>query len=123
VACPTEDTVVAVAAEIQDTQTAKEAYELELELIQTKMAHKPMLSEVMLRRVVWAGLMRQMLRAQRLWMLHVLTRAQRTRVNFCPRQWLQCHLGLCKFKFEFESSKSLKQIFWRGPNFAAIEQV
>ena len=25
---------------------------------------------------------------------HVLTRAQRTRVHFCPQHWLLCHLGL-----------------------------
>jgi hypothetical protein len=26
--------------------------------------------------------------------LHVLTRAQRTRVHFCPQHWLLCHFGL-----------------------------
>jgi hypothetical protein len=34
--------------------------------------------------------------------LRVLTRAQRTRVHFCPRHWLVCHLGLYKLEFEFE---------------------
>jgi hypothetical protein len=33
--------------------------------------------------------------------LHVLSRAQRTRVHFCPLHWLLCHLGLYKFEFEF----------------------
>ena len=26
--------------------------------------------------------------------LHVLTRAQRMRLHFCPKHWLLCHLGL-----------------------------
>ena len=33
----------------------------------------------------------------------ILTCARRTRVNFCPRHWLLCHLGLYKFKFEFHN--------------------
>jgi hypothetical protein len=34
--------------------------------------------------------------------LHVMTRAQRTRVHFCPQHRLLCHLGLYKFEFEFK---------------------
>jgi hypothetical protein len=33
--------------------------------------------------------------------LHVLTRAQRTRVHFYPQHLVMCHLGLYKFEFEF----------------------
>jgi hypothetical protein len=32
----------------------------------------------------------------------ILTRAQRTRINFCPQQWLLCHLGLYWFELECE---------------------
>jgi|AntAceMinimDraft_5_1070358.scaffolds.fasta_scaffold99642_1 hypothetical protein len=38
--------------------------------------------------------------------LHVLTRAQRTRIHLCPQHWLLCHLGLFKSEFEFENSRS-----------------
>jgi hypothetical protein len=34
--------------------------------------------------------------------LHVLTRAQRTRVHLFPQHRLTCHFGLYKFEFEFE---------------------
>jgi hypothetical protein len=34
--------------------------------------------------------------------LYVKTRAQRTRVHFCPQHLLLCHLGLYKPKFEFD---------------------
>ena len=33
--------------------------------------------------------------------LHVLTRAQRTRLRFCPRHRHLCHMGLYKLEFEF----------------------
>jgi hypothetical protein len=32
---------------------------------------------------------------------HVLTHAQRTRIHFCPQNWLLCHLGLSEFEFEY----------------------
>jgi len=40
--------------------------------------------------------------------LHVLTRAQRTHLHFCPRHWLLCHLGLYKFEFEQKISSKTK---------------
>ena len=39
--------------------------------------------------------------------LHVLTRAQRTRVHLCPKHRLLCHLGLYKFEFEFNAPRKL----------------
>jgi len=78
--------------------------ELELELIQTQMAQKPML-----RAEVYAHAMRasQFPPIRRGWMycvLHsllpvhfrntILTRAQRTRVHSCPQHWLLCILSL-----------------------------
>ena len=33
--------------------------------------------------------------------LQVLTRAQRTRLHFCPKHLILFHLGLYKFEFEF----------------------
>jgi hypothetical protein len=35
--------------------------------------------------------------------LHVLTRAQRTRVHFCPQHRLLCHLGLYLLEFELQN--------------------
>jgi hypothetical protein len=43
--------------------------------------------------------------------LHVFTRAQRTRVHFCPRHWLLCHLGLYKFEFEFDITRRTRVNF------------
>jgi hypothetical protein len=45
--------------------------------------------------------MRRIARPPHLSFLHVLTRAQRTRVLFYPQHWLLCHLGLYYFEFEF----------------------
>jgi hypothetical protein len=61
------------------TKGVKAFLELELELIQTEMAQKPVL------------------RVEVRTLFCVLTRAQRTRVHFCPQHWLLCRLGLYSF--------------------------
>jgi|AntAceMinimDraft_5_1070358.scaffolds.fasta_scaffold23067_2 hypothetical protein len=40
--------------------------------------------------------------------LHVLTRAQRTRMHIYPKLWLMCHLGLYKFEFEWVNALAMK---------------
>ena len=40
-------------------------------------------------------------------LLEILTCAQRTRLYFCPKHCLLCHLGLYKFEFEFALIKKL----------------
>jgi hypothetical protein len=47
-------------------------------------------------------------------LLHVLTRAQRTRVHFCPQNWLLCHLGLYWLEFEFARYRRQRRVLRRS---------